>query len=318
MVSSVRRPGNFRDRSGQLHQCVARFDRPPNGVPGEKTIRPFTYCRGPDGSCEWRPKALPENRPLYGLPELANKSTANVVIVEGEKTADAAAKVFPHSVVTTWSGGCNAVNKTDWLPLACRSRVLLIPDKDDPGRKAMLQVASILAGLGITDIKVVDADSLAALTPDGSQKVVPAESGWDLANALEEGWQPEQLRKAAFRHSKPFEAMAVRLAAAPLVELINGAAVTPEPIGWIWPGWFARGKAHILGGAPGTGKTTQAEDVFGLHPLAPAARNDCKGIAWLLDRGHVVAIDAAGADIVTVGRAKQRFYRKVWIEEKVS
>jgi hypothetical protein len=55
----------------------------------------------------------------------------------------------------------------------------------------------------------------------------------------------------------------------------------------------------------------QAEDVFGLHPLAPAARNDRKGIAWLLDRGHIVAIDAPGADIVTVGRAKQRFYRKV-------
>jgi hypothetical protein len=47
------------------------------------------------------------------------------------------------------------------------------------------------------------------------------------------------------------------------------------------------------------------------NPTAPAARNDCKGIAWLLDRGHVVAIDAAGADIVIEGGAKQRFYRKV-------
>jgi hypothetical protein len=52
-----------------------------------------------------------------------------------------------------------------------------------------------------------------------------------------------------------------------------------------------------------------AEDVFGLHPFAPAARNDCKGIAWLLGRGRVVAIDAAGADIVTEGGSKQRFYR---------
>jgi hypothetical protein len=52
-----------------------------------------------------------------------------------------------------------------------------------------------------------------------------------------------------------------------------------------------------------------AEDVFGLHPFAPAARHDCKGIAWLLDRGRVVVIDTAGADIVTEGGAKQRFYR---------
>jgi hypothetical protein len=54
-----------------------------------------------------------------------------------------------------------------------------------------------------------------------------------------------------------------------------------------------------------------ADDVFGLHPVAPAARHDCKGIAWLLDRGRVVAIDVAGADIVTAQGSKQRFYRNV-------
>jgi hypothetical protein len=53
------------------------------------------------------------------------------------------------------------------------------------------------------------------------------------------------------------------------------------------------------------------EDVCGLHPIAPAARNDCKGIAWLLDRARVAAIDANGADIVTEGGARQRFYRKI-------
>jgi hypothetical protein len=44
-----------------------------------------------------------------------------------------------------------------------------------------------------------------------------------------------------------------------------------------------------------------AEDVFGLHLTAPAARNDCKGLAWLLERDHVVAIDAAGANVVAEG-----------------
>jgi hypothetical protein len=49
-----------------------------------------------------RQKALPENRPLLGLPELPDRPTANVVVVvEGEKTADAAAKVFPQSCVIT-------------------------------------------------------------------------------------------------------------------------------------------------------------------------------------------------------------------------
>lgn len=31
-----------------------------------------------------------------------------------------------------------------------------------------------------------------------------------------------------------------------------------EPINWLWNGWLARGKVHILAGAPGTGKTSIA------------------------------------------------------------
>ena len=46
--------------------------------------------------------------------------------------------------------------------------------------------------------------------------------------------------------------------AAPVVHLINGAAIRPEPIDWLWDGWLAAGKLHILAGAPGTGKTTLA------------------------------------------------------------
>lgn len=34
--------------------------------------------------------------------------------------------------------------------------------------------------------------------------------------------------------------------------------VQPIPIRWLWHGWLARGKLHILGGAAGTGKTTIA------------------------------------------------------------
>jgi hypothetical protein len=42
----------------------------------------------------------------------------------------------------------------------------------------------------------------------------------------------------------------------PSVALIRGDTIKPKPIGWLWRGWLARGKMHILGGAPGTGKTT--------------------------------------------------------------
>ena len=42
------------------------------------------------------------------------------------------------------------------------------------------------------------------------------------------------------------------------VVLIRGTDLTPEPIRWLWPGWLALGKLHILAGAPGQGKTTVA------------------------------------------------------------
>lgn len=44
----------------------------------------------------------------------------------------------------------------------------------------------------------------------------------------------------------------------PMVELIDASSLKPVPIRWLWPGWLARGKLHVLAGAPGTGKTTLA------------------------------------------------------------
>lgn len=44
----------------------------------------------------------------------------------------------------------------------------------------------------------------------------------------------------------------------PRAELLRGDAVMPEAVDWLWDGWLAAGKLHILGGQPGTGKTTIA------------------------------------------------------------
>lgn len=45
---------------------------------------------------------------------------------------------------------------------------------------------------------------------------------------------------------------------APAVEILPASAFPVEPIRWLWDGWLARGKLHILAGGPGTGKTTIA------------------------------------------------------------
>lgn len=42
------------------------------------------------------------------------------------------------------------------------------------------------------------------------------------------------------------------------VELIAASKLTCEPVRWLWKGWLARGKFHLLVGAPAAGKTTIA------------------------------------------------------------
>jgi putative DNA primase/helicase len=42
------------------------------------------------------------------------------------------------------------------------------------------------------------------------------------------------------------------------VGVLRASDVVPEAITWLWPGWLAAGKMHVLGGAPGVGKSTIA------------------------------------------------------------
>ena len=44
----------------------------------------------------------------------------------------------------------------------------------------------------------------------------------------------------------------------PSVELARGDAIVPERVEWLWDGWLACGKLQLIGGQPGTGKTTIA------------------------------------------------------------
>ena len=44
----------------------------------------------------------------------------------------------------------------------------------------------------------------------------------------------------------------------PRVILTRGSDVQPVAVDWLWPGHLAAGKFHLIGGAPGTGKTTIA------------------------------------------------------------
>lgn len=54
------------------------------------------------------------------------------------------------------------------------------------------------------------------------------------------------------------------------VVLTSGAEIEPQPVRWLWKGWLALGKLHLLAGAPGQGKTTIA--------LSLAARVSAGGV----------------------------------------
>lgn len=140
---------------------VCRWD-----INEKKEIRPLSFQAG-----KWTWKQLDRDRPLYRLPALLADKSKRVLVVEGEKTADAAQKYFPDLAVTTWAGGAKAISKTDWRPIAGRD-VTLFPDNDDPGRKAMDAVANILRSHGCT-VRRADVSKLGELP-----------EGWDIADAL--------------------------------------------------------------------------------------------------------------------------------------
>jgi hypothetical protein len=111
------------DGNGEVLGYVARYDPPGQ----RKQIVPWTWDGDRWGMGQW-----PVPRPLYRLQELEARAADPVLIVEGEKAADAAAAISGPYVVCTWPGGGQAVNRANWKPVHGR-KVLLWPDADDAG-----------------------------------------------------------------------------------------------------------------------------------------------------------------------------------------
>lgn len=177
----------YKTPDGGFSSVIIRY----NAAEGDgKEFRPFTYCRNAAGKCEWRCQGLPEPRPLYGLDRLAANPNAPVIICEGEKSADAAAAIFPNHVATTSSGGTNAFDKADWKPLAGRD-VVIWPDHDKPGAKYAGGAAGLANAAGARSVRIV-------AVPDAFPHK------WDLADPVPEGADVQVMFDAA----KPFDAKA--------------------------------------------------------------------------------------------------------------
>jgi hypothetical protein len=182
----------YRDAEGRALFMVARFD-PPDG----KELVPYTYgvLRGARG---WHWKGPPTPSPLYRLHDLAARPAEPVLVVEGEKAAEAAALLFPEHVATTWQGGSSAAGRADWAPLAGR-RVTIWPDHDDPGRKAAADVMKACRAAGAAAVAVV-----------GIPDTFPPK--WDVADALPADTTADTLRDMLARASvERADWLAVRL-----------------------------------------------------------------------------------------------------------
>lgn len=170
-----KRVWEYRDRRGLLgYTC--RFEWVDGGKV-KKDVLPYSVVRrGKSMKWEYHGFKGENGRPLYGLHKLQDSSNMGkaVIVVEGEKTADALQSVLPTVVVVSWMGGATNVHHTDWSPLVgWDGEVFGWPDNDGQGWCAMYGVAYALGLEG--KMRMFGA-------PEGAPKKWDfADSGWDMA-----------------------------------------------------------------------------------------------------------------------------------------
>ena len=237
---------------GRLYGHVARFERISSDGELVKDTVPLTWCENLDdgqGGQRWHWKTWEAPRPLY-VPAGAFVDPARpVVLVEGEKCALAGHQVLGDEFdFVTWPGGCKTWNYAAWGWLQGRV-VYLWPDCDaqrerlgkaereagidkatkpllaehrQPGMQAMVHVGTELAArLGCTV-------HLCKIPKPGA-----VADGWDIADAIAQGWDAEQLR-GFIRGAVPFTPPSDEARAAVAISTPSIAAAEDggEGIGW--------------------------------------------------------------------------------------
>lgn len=172
----------YRDEQGNLKGYVFRIEK----ADRSKITPPLAWCENKDGFQAWKWQGFEkENRTPYGIEKIAQDPGKAILVVEGEKTADAAQKLLPEYHVLTWSGGAGNVGKTNWDCLAGKD-VIIWPDNDASGVKAA-QTLEKIAG-SIKAEKGLHASVGIVPLPE----TLPEK--WDLADPLPEGWSLDTIK----------------------------------------------------------------------------------------------------------------------------
>ncbi len=142
---------------------------------GKKIVLPLSYGKTQQqDEPSWKLKShSAKSKLLYNTHLVCQQSNKPVLIVEGEKTADAAQKLLGKDyVVVSWIGGAAAAKEANWKLLFGRD-VVIWPDNDSAGFKASADISRALRQVGVNSLKVIGSEML---------KDLPLK--WDLADAL--------------------------------------------------------------------------------------------------------------------------------------
>ena len=275
----------YTTEAGDLTHYVIRI----NFDGGKKIFIPLRpVYRGDD--VVWATAHAETPRPMYGLDRLSG--TGDVVIVEGEKSADAASAIL--------GGACLSAPRglVDFTPLHGRA-VTVWADADEAGQVHAERVATALLGVA-SAVRLIPWD-------------IDKPKGWDAADALSEGLSADDIRAWFDRCAAPVDAPfddPEADASSPSIPLTGFDGTVPPPRPWAYGDFLMEGAVTGVPSPAGTGKTTFAMQLaiaFALdQPLGPwTPRPGGGGKVWVLngeepkeelDRRFMAASIEAGID----------------------
>jgi len=187
----------YREKDGSVVGYIVRYDFVDKDGNHDKAFTPYTYDF--NQKCWSGKKGFEKPRPLFNLDQIASNPDKTIIVNEGEKSCLACETLLPKYIATTSPFGAKSVSQTDVSPLVHRD-VIIAPDCDHAGEEYAKAIQKLCekAG-GFKSLTILDTWLLGSYVIQNNQIVkrdgtVP--QGYDLANAIEDGWTTELIQQA--------------------------------------------------------------------------------------------------------------------------
>lgn len=237
------RTNGQRADGGLKREVVAFYEyTDANGVVLSRKVRTFPkgfYQQRPDGKGGWVNGVKGVPQVLFNLPGVrqARRDGLPIYLNEGEK--DCLAFLEREECATTVPGGAGKW-RDSFTEEFKDAWVIIVADRDDAGRAHALQCARAIAPVA-ESLQVVESDR-------GKDAYDHFAMGGDFDHFLSVDWWPEV-------EPEPEAEPATQGS----VEYLS--TLTVARVDWLWRKWIPLGKATLLDGDPGAGKSTVAIDL---------------------------------------------------------